>query len=109
MSAFFTGQRQGDVLAMVKPKAGENTIAVKAQKTKKTVWIPIHSAYRKWIERVPAKDSVMPHAGSRTKYYKTADGFRTEWQKMMNEDPFKQFRDERIVFHGLRKMPSSIF
>ncbi len=35
MSAFFTGQRQGDVLAMVKPKAGENTIAVKAQKTKR--------------------------------------------------------------------------
>lgn len=103
MSAFFTGQRQGDVIAMVKPKAGETTIAVRAQKTKKTVWIPIHSAYRKWIERVPANDSVMLHAGSRTKYYRTADGFRTEWQKLMNDDAFKRFREERIVFHGLRK------
>ena len=32
----------------------------------------------------------MLHAGSRTKFYKTADGFRTEWQKMMNEDAFKR-------------------
>ncbi|MDR9760643.1 hypothetical protein RJJ37_13500 [Rhizobium redzepovicii] len=103
MSAFFTGQRQGDVLAMVKPKAGETTIAVKAQKTKRTVWIPIHSAYRKWIDRIPANDSVMLYAGARTKYYKTADGFRTEWQKLMDEEPFKRFREERIVFHGLRK------
>ncbi|ULJ72943.1 hypothetical protein [Rhizobium gallicum] len=86
MSAFFTGQRQGDVIAMVRPKMGENTIAVTAQKTRNTVWIPIHFAYRKWIDRVPANDSVMLHAGSRTKYYKTADGFRTEWQKLMNED-----------------------
>lgn len=103
MSAFFTGQRQGDVIAMLKPKVGETTIAVKAQKTKKTVWIPIHSAYRKWIDRVPNNDSVLLHAGSRTKSYKTADGFRTEWQKLMDKDQFKRFRDERIVFHGLRK------
>lgn len=103
MSAFFTGQRQGDVLAMVKPKAGENTIAVKAQKTKKSVWIPIHSAYRAWIERIPMSDSVMMHAGARATYYKTADGFRTEWQKLMGQDEFKRFREDRIVFHGLRK------
>jgi integrase len=103
MSAFFTGQRQGDVLAMVKPKAGENTIAVRAQKTKKTVWIPIHSAYRQWIDRVPANDSVMLHAGARATHYKTADGFRTEWQKLMEREAFKPFRENRIVFHGLRK------
>jgi hypothetical protein len=103
MSAFFTGQRQGDVIAMVKPKAGESTIAVRAQKTKKTVWIPIHSAYRKWIDSAPNNDSVMLHEAGRTKFFKTADGFRTEWQKMMNQEPFKRFRENRIVFHGLRK------
>ncbi|KQY78606.1 hypothetical protein ASD52_01790 [Ensifer sp. Root142] len=102
MSAFFTGQRQGDVLAMTKPKAGENTIAVKAQKTGKTVWIPVHFAYRKWIDRVQS-DSVMLHAGARALSYKSADGFRTEWQKLMKRDEFKRFREERIVFHGLRK------
>lgn len=103
MSAFFTGQRQGDVLAMTKPKAGENTIAVRAQKTGNTVWIPIHFAYRKWIDRVPTSDSVMLHAGARATSYKSADGFRTEWQKLMAKDAFKPFRENRIVFHGLRK------
>ncbi|WP_234717060.1 tyrosine-type recombinase/integrase [Ensifer adhaerens] len=103
MSAFFTGQRQGDVLAMTKPKAAENTIAVKAQKAGKTVWIPVHFAYRKWIDRVPQSDSVMLHAGARALSYKSADGFRTEWQKLMKKDEFKKFREERIVFHGLRK------
>lgn len=103
MSAFFTGQRQGDVLAMTKPKAGENTIAVRAQKTGNTVWIPIHFAYRKWIDRVPTSDSVMLHAGARATSYKSPDGFRTEWQKLMAKDAFKPFREDRIVFHGLRK------
>ncbi len=103
MSAFFTGQRQGDVLAMVKPKAGENVIAVTAQKTKKTVWIPIHTVYRKWIEKVPTSDSVMLHAGVRTHAYASADSFRNEWQKMMDKEEFKRFRENRIVFHGLRK------
>lgn len=103
VSAFFTGQRQGDVLAMTKPKAGENVICVRAQKTKNTVWIPIHSEYRKWIDRVPKTDSLLLHAGARSAHYKTADGFRTEWQKLMAREPFKRFRDERIVFHGLRK------
>ncbi|MGR6430435.1 hypothetical protein ACU5AY_05890 [Rhizobium sp. PAMB 3174] len=103
MSAFFTGQRQGDVIAMVRPKAGENLIAVRAQKTKRTVWIPIHSAYRQWMDRIPASDSLMLHASERYASYKSADGFRTEWQKMMNRPEFKRFRDERIVFHGLRK------
>ena len=28
---------------------------------------------------------------------------RTEWQKLMDEESFKRFREERIVFHGLRK------
>ncbi|WP_337737763.1 hypothetical protein [Sinorhizobium meliloti] len=103
MSAFFTGQRQGDVLAMTKPKAGENTIAVRAQKTGNTVWIPIHFAYRKWIDRVPPSDSVMLHAGARATSYKSPDGFRTEWQKLMAKEAFKPFRENRIVFHGLRK------
>lgn len=35
--------------------------------------------------------------------YRTTDGFRTEWQRLMNTEPFKRFREERIVFHGLRK------
>ncbi|MBP1874009.1 hypothetical protein J2Z19_003728 [Ensifer adhaerens] len=103
MSAFFTGQRQGDVFAMTKPKAGENTIAVRALKTGKTVWIPVHFAYGKWIDRAPQSDSVILHAGARALSYKLADGFRTEWQNLMAKEEFKRFHEERIVFHGLRK------
>ncbi|SOC40112.1 hypothetical protein SAMN05892877_1079 [Rhizobium subbaraonis] len=103
VSAFFTGQRQVDVIGMKKPKSDDKTIEVRAQKTKNTVWIPIHSEYRKWIDRAPKSDSIMLHAGARSAFYKTADGFRTEWQKLMSQDEFKRFREDRIVFHGLRK------
>ncbi|AJY48278.1 hypothetical protein TM49_16100 [Martelella endophytica] len=102
VSAFFTGQRQGDVLRMKRPLDGETTIEVKAQKTKRTVWIPLHSEYRKWIERMPA-DAVQLHVGARGLPFRSADGFRTEWQKLMRRDEFTRFREERIVFHGLRK------
>jgi hypothetical protein len=103
VSAFFTGQRQVDVIQMLRPKSTDRDMAVRAQKTGKTVWIPIHSEYRKWIERIPKTDSVMMHAGTRSTHYHTASGFRTEWQKMMAREEFKRFREERIVFHGLRK------
>lgn len=103
VSAFFTGQRQVDVLKMTRPKSGSGDMAVRAQKTGKTVWVPIHSEYRKWIDRIPKSDSVMMHAGARATHYETASGFRTEWQKLMAKDEFKRFKEERIVFHGLRK------
>lgn len=103
ISALFTGQRQTDVLQMRRPKSKDTAMEVRAQKTKNTVWIPIHSAYRTWIEKAPAADAVQLHLGVRGAAYQTADGFRAEWQRMMDSDPFKRFREERIVFHGLRK------
>ena len=45
----------------------------------------------------------MLHAGVRTHAYASADSFRNEWQKMMDKEEFKRFRENRIVFHGLRK------
>ncbi|WMT85620.1 hypothetical protein NO932_11840 [Pelagibacterium sp. 26DY04] len=119
ISALFTGQRQTDVLGMERPKLGEGVIAVTAQKTKTTVWVPIHSGYRPWLQRAeamyaaanearvaadkPAIVSKALHLGVKGHPYKAADGFRTEWQKMMDTPPFHRFREERIVFHGLRK------
>jgi hypothetical protein len=49
---------------MTKPRVGVNTFAVKAQTTGETVWIPVHFAYGRWIDRVPQPDSVMLHAGA---------------------------------------------
>ncbi len=124
VSALFTGQRQTDVLAMPRPKRGDNTMPVRAQKTGTMVWIPIHSEYRRWIEveeerrRLEAEarkaagepqrsDVLQLHVGARGAGF-TADGYRADWGRLMGmtvggEQPFARFRAERIVFHGLRK------
>lgn len=119
ISSLFTGQRQSDVLRMQRPRKNETVMEVSAQKTKNTVWIPIHSEYRRWIdqaEELAAEDakrrqkdgealmaSTMLHLGVRGRPYQTTGGFRSEWGKLMKTEPFKRFVDERIVFHGLRK------
>jgi integrase len=102
ISALFTGQRQGDVLQMQRPKKGDYQIEVTAQKTGNTVWIPVHGEYRRWIDLAPGASTKL-HVGVKGKPYQTTDGFRAEWQRLMDTDPFKRFREERIVFHGLRK------
>ncbi|MBZ9807637.1 tyrosine recombinase XerC [Mesorhizobium sp. ESP-6-2] len=103
ISALFTGQRQGDVLLMKRPRDSENTIEVRAQKTKSTVWVPVHSAYRQWIDKAPRGDVVQLHVGVKGLPYETTDGFRADWQRLMNTEPFKPFRENRLVFHGIRK------
>lgn len=81
LSALFTGQRQGDVLLMKRPRDQDTTIEVKAQKTGNTVWIPIHSEYRKWIEKAPKGDAVLLHLGARGLPFQSADGFRADWRR----------------------------
>lgn len=103
VSALFTGQRQGDVLLMKRPRDAETSIEVRAQKTDSTVWVPIHSAYRPWIDKAPKGDALQMHLGVKGMPYETTDGFRADWQRLMNTEPFKRFRAERLVFHGIRK------
>ncbi|MGX9177387.1 hypothetical protein [Mesorhizobium sp. BHbdii] len=103
VSALFTGQRQGDVLMMKRPRETDDTIEVRAQKTGSTVWVPVHSAYRQWINKAPRGDVVQLHVGVRGLPYETTDGFRADWQRLMNTEPFKPFRENRLVFHGIRK------
>lgn len=103
ISALFTGQRQGDVLMMPRPRESDATIEVRAQKTDTTVWVPVHSAYRPWIDKAPKGDAVQLHLGVKGMPYETTDGFRADWQRMMNTEPFKPFRENRLVFHGIRK------
>jgi hypothetical protein len=103
ISALFTGQRQGDVLRMLRPRASDSVIEVRAQKTKNTVWVPIHRTYRSWVDRAPAGNALQLHLGIKGLPYETADGFRSEWQRLMDTEPFKPFREHRLVFHGIRK------
>lgn len=108
VTALFTGQREVDVIAMPRPRASDQTIPVRAQKTGEMVWIPIHSEYRQWLEGVPRTDAVPLHLNTRGEPY-TLSGFQSAWQKLMRSTDadgnriFARFRDERIVFHGVRK------
>lgn len=102
ISALFTGQRQGDVLQMQRPKTTDSLVEVRAQKTDNTVWIPVHSEYRRWIDIAPGSSTKL-HVGVKGQPYQTTDGFRSEWQRLMDTKPFARFRAERIVYHGLRK------
>ena len=102
VSVLFTGQRQGDIIKMRRPKKADKTIEVTAEKTESTVWIPIHTGYRTWIDRAPGESTAL-HVGVRGRPYLTTDGFRAEWQRLMRTETFKRFREERLVFHGLRK------
>jgi hypothetical protein len=103
ISALFTGQRQGDVLMMPRPRDADTTIEVRAQKTGTTVWVPIHSAYRPWIDKASKGSAIQLHLGVKGMPYETTDGFRADWQRLMKTEPFKRFREERLVFHGIRK------
>jgi len=87
---------------MPRPRLSEGAIAVRAQKTKRIVWIPIHEEYRRWIEAAPKGDTVQLHIGQRGKPY-TPDGFRTELGRLFDRPEFSKFREEKLVFHGLRK------
>lgn len=61
------------------------------------------SGYRTWIEKAPKGDAVQLHLGVKRMPYETTDGFRADWQRLMNTDPFIPFRENRLVFHGIRK------
>ena len=85
-----------------------------AEKTKTTVWIPVATEYQKWIDRSAefrAKQKVKPinpkeerlHFGAKGNPIEGVSGFKSEWQRLMNKEEFEPFRDNRLVFHGLRK------
>jgi hypothetical protein len=118
-SALFTGQRKVDVLKMLRPKPGANEMPIIAQKTKDLVPVQIHSEYRQIIAaaveamkpppgsviEIPAKteEKVHPLHLRSDRVPWTYEGFKTAWQRQLDEDDFAKFREHRLVFHGLRK------
>lgn len=108
-SALFTGQRKSDVMKMLRPTDGATDMPLIAQKTGEFVPVQIHSEYREAIEaaRPPQKDG--EEIPSRLLHLRTDgqpwtyEGIKTAWQREMNRDEFKRFREHRLVFHGLRK------
>lgn len=100
-SLLFTGQRKGDMLDMLRPKADATEMPIVAQKTKIKVPVQIHSEYRGIIAASKA-DHVKLHLREDGQPW-AYEGFKTAWQREMARPEFKLFVEKRYVPHGLRK------
>lgn len=108
--ALYTGQRQSDVLGMLKSDIADGMIRVKQDKTGRELWVPIHrdlatvlAAMReaRGAEKTPrlSRHLLVNSLGSAW----TSDGFKSSWATEMERREFRAFRRHRLVFHGLRK------
>ncbi len=110
-SALFTGQRSSDVVKMRVPAPIATEVPLIAQKTGKQIPVQIHSEYRRIIDAAyQPDDKVVPLYAERPLLHLREDGepwtypgLKTAWQREMDREEFKSFRDNRFVFHGLRK------
>ena len=98
--ALYTGQRQGDALAMSWSMLRNGEIEVKQEKTGCYLRIPAH---QKLLEALANADrsSVQILTNTRGRPW-TQDGFRTSWSKAL-VGPLAPIREAGLVFHGLRK------
>jgi integrase len=112
MLAFYTGQRQADVLAMPWSKIDNDVIEVKQEKTGRYVWVPLHPRFKAALETLKIEQKarladrtdrglravtgltiVQREDGQRY----TKDGFGSVWQREQVRVGIK------LPFHGLRK------
>lgn len=108
--ALYTGQRQGDVLAMLKNHVRDGEIHVVQAKTGTPLWIPMHRDLLVVLDRM--RETLAADATPRLSRHLlvnsrgagwTADGFKASWQTEMQRREFRPFKRHRLVFHGLRK------
>jgi integrase len=116
--ALFTGQRKGDVLGMrvghMHGQAADLTVHVAQGKTSKRLRVRLHQAVRALIPELDARRCALmgPEAAanpeapllvSNKARAWTTGGFDTVWQAEMDRPEMARFREQRLVFHGLRK------
>jgi len=104
-SGLFTGQRKVDVLKMLRPLAAATEMPVVAQKTSDRVPVQIHSEYRSIIDAAPV-DADSPNVALHLRgdgFAWSYEGFKTAWGRELDKPEMALFRQERWVFHGLRK------
>ena len=99
--ALYTGQRQGDVLAMMRSHVHGGEVRVIQEKTRKELWIPLHRDLRAVQEQMPRVSTHLLTSSAGTPW--TQDGFRASWQLEMGRRIFAPLKRHRLVFHGLRK------
>ncbi len=110
--ALYTGQRQGDVLAMTRTKIRNGLIEVKQEKTGRELIIPAHHKLQAVLATMK-RDTVQILTNTRGLPW-TPNGFRASWNGVL-EPPQQKFgvlprphplwaiKHGGLVFHGLRK------
>ena len=99
--AIYTGQRQGDVLAMQWRHLKDGLIEVAQEKTKERLSIPIHQDLAAVLDAIPRVGTNIVHRENGQSY--TADGFRSIFQRDM-----KRLGLIGLQFHGLRHTAASL-
>jgi integrase len=110
--ALYTGQRQGDVLAMTRAKIKNGLIEVKQEKTGRELVIPAHQKLVALLKTMKS-DSVQILTNTRGLPW-TQNGFRASWNGALEPPqqnsgalprphPLWPIKRAGLVFHGLRK------
>jgi integrase len=110
--ALYTGQRQGDVLAMRWDALQNGFIVVAQEKTKKRFAVRVHRDLRTILEQIPKRSVMILTNTNGTPW--TKNGFKASWsgapappsQKvgpLPQPHPLWPLRRAGLVFHGLRK------
>lgn len=95
--ALYTGQRQGDVLAMRWDHIRDGLISVKQEKTAKRLMIPLHRDVRPLLASIPRRAVTVVTSSEGRPW--TRDGFKASW----NKHKPAILTERGLVFHGLRK------
>jgi hypothetical protein len=93
--ALYSGQRQGDALAMRWDHIAGNLLLVKQEKTSKRLAIPLHRNLKAILEKIPRRAVTILTNTDGVPW--TKDGFKSTWAKN------KPAAAKGLVFHGLRK------
>jgi len=95
--ALYTGQRRGDCLVMRWDAIHGNVLAVRQEKTGKSLVIPLHRDLRAVLETIEKCSVMILTSTAGTPW--TADGFKASWGRNLPAP----IRAAKLVFHGLRK------
>ncbi|MCJ8325136.1 MAG: tyrosine-type recombinase/integrase [Rhizobiales bacterium] len=99
--ALYLGQRQADILKLLRSDRKDDVFVLRQNKAKKSMWIPIHSELDKVINKIPV-DSLWCLTNFNGDPW-TINSFKSAWNKEKNKPEMKWFKDQGFVFHGLRK------
>lgn len=97
--ALYTGQREGDCVAMTWGMYDGTGIQVKQEKTDEELWIPVHRVLREALDRwkcEPAREKILINAWDR-------EWAESSFAVAIHTEIKKHRKLDGMVFHGLRK------